>query len=58
MDLPEKAWVSRFWALYGRLPEAFKKGFIALARALARDAQEESRKAGPNGAGSVPPNLG
>ena len=46
-DLPESAWISRFWALYGRLPEPFKKGFAALARALDRDAKKAD-KAGPS----------
>jgi hypothetical protein len=53
-DLPEKAWISRFWALYGRLPESFKKGFIALTRALDRDVRKESRK----GTGSIPAKPG
>jgi hypothetical protein len=35
-EITEKAWISRFWVQYVRLPEPFKEEFINLARCLAQ----------------------
>jgi len=39
VELTEKAWISRLWVLYGRLPEPFKEGLINLAQCLAQKAE-------------------
>jgi len=36
-ELPDRAWVSRLWVQYSKLPESFKKGFINLAQCLAQE---------------------
>ena len=34
-----KAWLSRFWAEYGKLPEQMKEGFNSLAQSVAKAAE-------------------
>jgi len=42
--LANLAWISRFWALYNALPEAFKDGFYSLAVNIAKGIKEEDSK--------------
>lgn len=42
------AWIPRFWAQYSKLPEPYKKSFIALTQSIAKNA--ESREQGTAGA--------
>jgi hypothetical protein len=42
-DLPERAWISRLWAQFNKLPKSYKKVFLGIAKSLALEAgrQEE-----------------
>jgi hypothetical protein len=42
-EMTEKAWVSRFWAEYSRLPETRKMGFFNLVQNLAREAGNQGQ---------------
>jgi len=44
-ELTEKAWISRFWVQYGRLPEPLKEGFINLAQCLAQKTENRGKMA-------------
>ena len=35
--LANLAWISRFWALYSKLPEVFKEGFCLLVMNLSKE---------------------
>lgn len=34
-------WISRFWAQYNRLPEAFKEGFYSLTLSITNENEKE-----------------
>ena len=36
-EMTEKAWISRFWAEYSKLPETYKIGFFGMAQNLAQE---------------------
>jgi hypothetical protein len=36
-ELSDRAWISRLWAQYSRLPESFKKGFFNMAQYLVQE---------------------
>jgi predicted DNA binding protein len=43
LELTEKARVSRLWAQYRQLPEAYKQGFFDIARSLAWEAGRQKQ---------------
>jgi hypothetical protein len=42
--LSEGAWISRLWAQYSQLPEAYKQGFFNIARSLAEGEKMKREK--------------
>jgi len=36
-ELPDRAWVSQFWAQYSTLPESLKKVFFNMAQYVAKE---------------------
>jgi|TergutMp193P3_1026864.scaffolds.fasta_scaffold300952_1 hypothetical protein len=47
-ELPDRAWISRLWAHYSKLPESFKGGFFKMAQYLAQEnANEKTAINGP-----------
>jgi hypothetical protein len=43
LELTEKALISRLWAQYRQLPEAYKQGFFNIARSLAWEAGRQKQ---------------
>jgi len=45
--MTEKAWVSRFWAEYSRLPETYKMGFFNMVQNLVIEAGNQRQPIQP-----------
>ena len=42
-EMTEKAWVSRFWAGYSKLPETYKMGFFDMVQNLAKEVENQGK---------------
>ena len=42
--LANLAWISRFWALYSKLPETYKKGFSSLVINISKEIEKKGKK--------------
>ncbi|MDR0464394.1 MAG: hypothetical protein LBG94_04665 [Treponema sp.] len=43
-ELKDFMWISRFWAIYSKLPETLKEGFISLVESVKKCIEEEGKE--------------
>ena len=43
-NLANLIWISHFWALYSKLPEALKEGFYSLVISISEEIEEKCKK--------------